>query len=316
MVETSTQERIALGATDIRIPPMGVGALAWGDRFGWGYGRSYGRNDVREAFRVSVAAGVNFIDTAEVYGFGRSERLVGEFAREWGGPLVIATKFFPFPWRFQAGSLMRALRASLRRLEMSRVDLYQMHWPLPPRSIESWMDGLADAVQAGLTRAVGVSNYDLDQTRRAQEALARRGVPLASNQVQFNLLERGPERSGLLQFCRAHNIALIAYSPLAQGILTGKYTPQAPPPGMRGQRFPRSYLERVQPLIALLREIGQTHDKTPGQVALNWTICKGAVPIPGAKNARQAQENIGALGWQLSEEEIARLDRLSAGMAR
>ena len=136
---------------------------------------------------------------------------------------------------------MRALRHSLDRLGLESVDLYQMHWPFPPVSIDTWMDAMADAVQAGLIRAVGVSNYNAEQTRRAHDALAKRGVPLASNQVDYSLLQRKPETNGLLALCKQLNVTLIAYSPLAQGLLTGKYTPQNPPPGLRGRRYGGSW---------------------------------------------------------------------------
>jgi aryl-alcohol dehydrogenase-like predicted oxidoreductase len=174
------------------------------------------------------------------------------------------------------------------------------------------MDGLADAVEAGLARAVGVSNYNTEQTRRAYDALARRGIPLASNQVKYSLLHRRPERDGLMQFCREKNITLISYSPIAQGVLTGKYTPDNPPPGVRGRTYNHNYLLRVQPLIELLKQIGEGRGKTAAQVALNWTIGKGTVAIPGTKNAQQARENAGARGWRLTEGQVAELDRVSA----
>ncbi|MBE2233913.1 MAG: aldo/keto reductase [Anaerolinea sp.] len=309
-------ERVPLGATDIQISPLGIGTWAWGDSVFWQYGQSYTDADIDAAYQASLAYGVNFFDTAEVYGLGRAERLLGRNARQAGWPVVIAAKFFPFPWRPSLFQQRRALRKSLERLGMERIDLYQMHWPFPPRSIDTWMEGLADAVEAGLIRAVGVSNYNVAQMRRAHAALARRGIPLASNQVDYSLWQRKPETSGLLAACRQLDVTLIAYSPLAQGVLTGKYTPENPPPGLRGRRYARS-LGRVQPLVALLRELGAAHGgKTPAQVALNWAICKGTVPIPGAKNARQARDNAGALGWRLSADEVQALDRASAQAGR
>ncbi len=312
MTHQNGRERIPLGPGDLRVSPLGIGTWAWGDRLFWGYGRGYTDADLEAAFQTSLAAGINFFDTAEIYGRGRSERLLGQFLRAADRPVVVATKFFPYPWRWRKGSLQRALGGSLNRLGLAQVDLYQIHWPYPPVPIETWMAGLADAVEAGLVRAVGVSNYDLEQTRRAHAALAERGVPLASNQVQYSLLHREPEQDGLLETCRQLGVTLIAYSPLGMGLLTGKYTPENPPPGLRGRRFNRKLLGQIQPLIALLREIGEVHGgKSPAQVALNWVICKGAVPIPGAKNARQAQENAGALGWHLADEEMAALDEAS-----
>ncbi len=309
---SSQPESISLGSSDLRVSPLGIGTWAWGDRMFWGYGRDYTDADLQAAFDASLAAGITWFDTAEIYGSGQSERLLGQFARAAGGPVVVATKFFPFPWRWRPSSILNALRRSLQRLGLEQVDLYQIHQPFPPVPIETWMAGLADAVEAGLVRAVGVSNYSPEQTRRAHAALAQRGVPLASNQVAYSLLHRLPERNGLVEVCRELNITLIAYSPLAQGLLTGKYTPENPPPGLRGWRFNRKLVAQSQPLIALLSETGAAHGgKTPAQVALNWVICKGAVPIPGAKTARQAQDNAGALGWRLTDQEVAVLDAAS-----
>jgi aryl-alcohol dehydrogenase-like predicted oxidoreductase len=292
---------------------LGTGAWQWGDQFYWGFGRSYAAADVRGAFDASLAAGVTFFDTAEVYGMGRSEKLLGEFARSGSRPAVIvATKFMPLPWRWTKGSLLRALRHSLSRLDVPRVDLYQIHWPFPPMSIEWWMDALAEAVQVGLARAVGVSNFDVEQTRRAHAALARRGVPLASNQVPYSLLNRGVEKSGLVALCRELGVRVIAYSPIEKGILSGKYSAKNPPPGPRGRLYSAEYMTRSQPLISVMRNLGMAHGgKTPTQVALNWLICKGALPIPGAKNAQQAQENTGALGWRLTPSEVSALEATS-----
>ena len=305
-------ERVPLGATGIQISALGVGAWAWGDTVFWQYGKGgYSDADIEAAYQASLAHGINFFDTAEVYGMGRSERLLGQYARAAGWPVVVASKFFPFPWRVSKLQQRRALRNSLARLGVDSIDLYQMHWPFPSVSIDTWMDGLADAVEAGLVRAVGVSNYNVAQTVRAHTALARRGIPLASNQVHFSLWQRKAETSGLLEVCRQLNVTLIAYSPLEQGLLTGKYTPENPPSGVRGRRYLRD-LGKVQPLVALLREIGAAHGgKTPAQAALNWAICKGTAPIPGAKNARQAVDNAGALGWRLSPDQVRALDRAS-----
>lgn len=311
-VGSTTEELIPLGKTDLKVSPLGLGAWAWGDRLYWSYGRGFSDADIRAAFDVSLEGGINWVDTAEAYGSGRSERLLGSFVAEAKRPVLVASKFMPYPWRLGKGALRKALQSSLERLGMQRVDLYQIHWPFPPVSVETWADALADAVQDGLVRAVGVSNYNEDQMRRAYAVLAKRGVPLASNQVSYSLLDRKVEKNGLLRTCHELNISLIAYSPLAQGVLTGKYAPDRPLPGIRGRRYPRALLEKVQPLLRRMREIGKEHgDKSVSQVALNWLICKGTLPIPGAKNARQAQENAGALGWRMREDEVMDLDKLS-----
>lgn len=301
---------------------LGIGTWSWGDRLFWGYGNAYQEGDVLAAFRASVAGGITFFDTAEVYGQGASETLLGRMLREpdpTSGTTLgeaysirVATKFMPFPWRLAGGSLKRALRGSLKRLKLEKVALYQVHWPLPPLRVETWMAAMAEVHQAGMVEAVGVSNYDQDQMQRAYDALHREGIPLASNQVDYSLINRKVEKNGLLRRCRELGVKLIAYSPLAQGVLTGKYTPEKPLPGIRGGRYGRKLLERVQPLLRQMERIGAAHEgKTIAQVALNWCICKDTLPIPGAKNEKQARHNAGAAGWRLSEEEVSLLDSLS-----
>lgn len=291
---------------------MGVGTSAWGDRFMWGYRQGYQDQDLRAAFESAVSAGVRFFDSAESYGSGRSEELLGEFIKNTPAPIKIATKFFPYPWRLTRGSLLKALRGSLGRLGRSKVEVYQLHWATPPVTIETWMEAMVEAYHAGMIGAIGISNCDRSQTQRAYDALTRAGIPLASNQVEYNLINRQIEKNGLLDFCRDLGIAVIAYSPMAKGVLTGKFTPQNPPRGMRSLTYTPQLLAKCQLLINQLKKIGSEHGgKTAGQVALNWVICKGAIPIPGAKNLSQAEQNVGAAGWRLTEEEIANLDDLS-----
>jgi aryl-alcohol dehydrogenase-like predicted oxidoreductase len=304
-----TDDTFALGQTGIRLSAIGMGAWQWGDRFTWGFGRGYDDSDIRTAFETALQAGVNWVDTAELYGPHTSERMLGQLVREMTADIRVATKCFPFPWRWSGRTLLRALEGSLKRLGLQCVDLYQMHWPYPPLPVESWMDGMAEAARRGLTRAVGVSNYNRDQVRRASDRLARHGLTLASNQIEYSLLHRSPERDGTLDACRERGVTVIAYSPIAKGVLSGKYTPDNVPPGLRGRWYPRDYLARVGPLIEQMRAIGQAHGaKSPTQVALNWLIAKSALPIPGAKNARQAGDNAGAMGWRLSAEEVRLLD--------
>ena len=294
---------------------MGLGAWQWGDRVVWQYGHGYGDTEVRQAFLASLNEGIRFVDTAEIYGNGRSERLLGQFLQGIDQPVLIATKFLPFPWRFGKGALPRALKGSLARLGVESVDLYQIHWPTPLMSIDTMMEGLADCVKSGLTRTVGVSNFGQSQTLAAYSALARHNLPLASNQVHYSLLNRTIEKNGLLARCHELAIRLIAYSPIEKGVLSGKYTVNSPPPGARARNY-ASLLPRIGPLLKLMTEIGQDHGgKSSVQIALNWVICKGALPIPGAKNAAQAQENAGALGWRLTENEMVALDDVSDSIA-
>lgn len=286
---------------------MGLGAWQWGDRVIWGYQPGESDQGARQAFDASLAMGVRFVDTAEVYGSGRSERLLGQFLKETGQPALVATKFFPWPWRLSKDFIPRALKGSLERMRIESADLYQIHWPSPLMTPETMMEGMAECVKRGWTRTVGVSNFWETRMIRAYSALAQRGVSLASNQLPFNLLKRDAEKNGTLARCKELGIRFIAYSPLAQGLLTGKYSADNPPPGVRGSNYAEA-LKKLPPIINALRQVAQNHGKTVAQAALNWVICKGAMPIPGAKNAKQAEDNAGGAGWRMSDDEVALLD--------
>jgi len=314
MSETASEPHIPLPGCDVQLPVMGLGTWAWGDKTTWGmddYDRSYDFDTIRQAYETSVAAGITFLDTAEGYGNGKSEQIIGRLLQADTtnrARVVIGTKFFPAPWRvFVAASLRASLEASLERLQLPWVHLYQIHGPISLRSHAAMADALAAVHGAGLVKAVGVSNYSERETRAVHAALARRGIPLATNQIEYSLLRTMPESSGLLHACAELGVVVLAYSPLGQGRLTGKYSAANPPPGRRNfSGFP---MEEIEPILTVLREIGAHHGgKTPAQVALNWIICKGAVPIPGAKNSAQAEQNAGALGWRLSADEVQRLD--------
>lgn len=306
-------QKIRLGKKGPWLQPMGIGTWAWGDRLFWNYGQGYGKEDLRRAFESSLRAGITLFDTAEAYGLGNSERLLGEFAQGAGQPIFIASKCFPFPWRLSARTLKGALQRSLKRLGAEQIDLYQMHWPLPPVSLERWMHAMADALEQGLIKQIGVSNYNAGQLERAVRTLEKRGHSLASNQILFSLLKRGAELNGLLHSCKEMDVTVIAYSPLGQGLLTGKYTPDSPPGGRRAMRLDRPFMERAHRLAKAMKLVGENYgSKSPAQVALNWAMQKGTLVIPGAKNPRQAEENAGALGWALNEEDVSRLDELSS----
>jgi aryl-alcohol dehydrogenase-like predicted oxidoreductase len=307
-------------ADELKVAPLGIGAWAWGTTRLWGYGKEYNRYDVGEAFRASMAEGVCLVDTAEMYGNGASERIIGEILREGGfeGTPVIATKFAPLPYRFSAKSLLRAVDKSLERLGIETIDLYQIHFPNPIFRINSLMDALAETVKAGKVRLVGVSNYGAEQMKQAHDRLASHGVPLASNQVEYSLLQRAPETNGVLEASRDLGVTLIAYSPIAQGLLTGKYGPSGDRPSGLVRRMGRSFgqqnLKKIEPVVEILREIGEAHNKQPAQVALNWLITqRNAFPIPGAKNEHQAHQNAGALGWEMDAEEAEKLHLATLG---
>ena len=307
-------DHIRLQGTEITVPPLGVGTWAWGDKDTWGmggYDSSYSEETIRDAWDASIEAGVVLFDTAEIYGGGESERIIGRLlaaepsVRE---KVVIATKFMPSPWKLAVTpALVGAARASLARLGIESIDLYQIHGPISLRSHDALADALAAAHAEGLIRAVGVSNYSAKETRAIHAALRKRGLRLASNQIEFSLLRTMPEKVGLLEACRELDVVPLAYSPIGQGRLTGKYTAANPPPKTR--TFSNYPMESVDRTVDVLRRIGEAHGgRTPSQVALAWIIAKGAVPIPGAKNRRQAEENAGALGWRMDDAEVAALD--------
>ena len=308
-----------LGASGIVVPPMGVGVWSWGDRRFWGYGKDYTRDDIAQAYKACLDAGLYFFDTAEMYGSGESERILGKCARDDGRPVIIASKFAPLPNRLSARSLFKALDASLERLNVQTIDLYQIHWPYTLIGVDALMDALAEAVRSGKVRAVGVSNYGADLMRRAHARLARYDIPLASNQVHYSLLYRKPEKNGVLDACRELNVALIAYSPLEQGLLTGKYRVVAGQsisvtgPRRFTRAFRTSQRRKLEPLLGTMENIAKAHSKTIGQVALTWLLSKDecVIPIPGAKNVRQATENAGAIGWRLTSEEFKQIELAS-----
>jgi aryl-alcohol dehydrogenase-like predicted oxidoreductase len=310
-----------LGQTGLRVPRLGLGVMVWGDMSAaprWNparnaYGPTSSMEEQREALEVSLAAGVNLLDTAAMYGKGASERRVGELTE--GKEVLVATKF-PAGFFSRAGSLPGTLDASLARLRRPVVDLYQVHFPSRWMSIPALMNLMADAVEAGKVRAVGVSNYSAAQLRTAHAALGKRGIALASNQVQYSLLHRDPEVNGVLDACRELGVTLIAYMPLASGALTGKYSAAHRPAGWRKYMgaFRGKGLARLERVNAVLRDLAALHGKTSSQVALRWLIQQhNVLPIPGAKTGGQAAQNAGALSFVLSESEMDELSRTTAG---
>lgn len=307
----------SLGRSELKVPRMGVGAMTWGDPKGLArfhpaktaYGGSHGYAEEQRAMQVSLAAGVNLFDTAAMYSGGAAERRLGELARD--QDVIIASKY-PSGFSFRAEDFPKELDASLRRLERTCIDLYQHHFPSNRVSIPTLMNQVADAVEAGKVKVVGVSNYSAEQTREAHATLAKRGIPLASNQVEYSLLHRQPEVNGVLDACRELGITLIAYQPLAGGALTGKYSATQRASGLRRflPDFSKKAMQALEPVMQLLHQIGARYSKTPSQVALRWLIENPLVlPIPGAKNGKQASENAVALSFSLTPEEVAALSQ-------
>jgi aryl-alcohol dehydrogenase-like predicted oxidoreductase len=281
-----------LGKTGAEVSAIGVGTNRW----------SFGANDapVFETYQALLDAGGAFIDTAEVYGLGKSERLVGECLRRDGRPAFVASKFAPFVARTSPRHLIAALDGSLARLGIASIDLYYVHFPFPFADLGGFADGLAEAVKSGKARSVGVSNFNADQMRRLADRLARSNIPLAANEVHYSLAHRNPETNGVLQACRELDVALVAYFPLASGRLAG------PPAGAKPDK-----LDAVRRALA---QVAQAHQATQSQVALNWLLARDprVILIPGATKAAHVKANLGALEWRLTHEEFAILDATSA----
>ncbi|XAR71593.1 Pyridoxine 4-dehydrogenase [Bertholletia excelsa] len=303
----------------LSVSPMGFGTWAWGNQLLWGYQEGID-SELQRAFNLIVENGINLFDTADSYGTGRlngqSEKLLGKFIREFEGKkqakdnIVIATKFAAYPWRLTPGQFVNACKSSLDRMQVEQIGIGQLHWSTanyaPPQELALW-DGLVAMYEKGLVQAVGVSNYGPKQLLKIHDYLKARGVPLCSAQVQFSLLSMGKDQTEIKNICDSLGIRLISYSPLGLGMLTGKYTPSNLPQGPRGLLF-RQIIPGLEPLLTTLKEIAQRRQKTMSQVAINWCICKGTIPIPGVKTVKQADENLGALGWRLKSEELRQLE--------
>lgn len=357
-IDIETRDRVKIGTLDV--PRLGVGTISWGIR---GFGgiadwiertvlRSTGAVSSAEAVMLaSLYKGVDFFDTAERYGnsfstalgggYGETEQLLSRILRQVNAQAIVATKFTPNPWRTTVESVVEACEASRERLGVDVIDLYQIQMPdivqpfaRIPFAPEEWSkpkdeiywEGLAECYKRGIVANVGVSNYGPTLLRRAHAFLKSRGVPLVSNQISYSLLYRNSRAQATVDACKELGIPVLAYFPLAMGILTGKWKsddlyrqvgvgPVGEPmnPDLTG----KSTMEQVEiakvamqsaPLLKELETIAQARGKTVSQVALNWVICKGAVPIPGARTASQAANNAGALGWRLSDSEVRSLE--------
>jgi len=300
-------ERRRLGRSDLHVSSIGIGAWAWGATRVWGYGKAYGRRDVEEAWWRAIELGVNFVDTASVYGNGESERIIGDLLGRTEEEMVVATKYFPL--HLLSRSVRGAAERSLRRLGLPEIDLYQVHWPNPAMSLRGTMREMERLVREGKVRHIGVSNFDVEQLEAARSYLSREDV--VSNQIHYNVIRRKPERDGMVEHARREGVTIIAYSPIAQGVLTGKYGPGDRPGGLRrfSPRFTRGSLRRVAPFLDRLGSVGGIECGTMAQKALAWLLRDpNVVVIPGVKNGRQAEENLGAASCRLSEEELSSIE--------
>ncbi len=312
MIQTRT-----LGNSDLKITPLGVGAWAMGGSgwlFGWG---EQDDADSISAIRAALDAGLNWIDTAAVYGLGHSEEVVGRALKEAGRKPYVFTKcerrwdengrIFP---SLKAESIRSECEASLRRLQVDAIDLYQMHWPEPDQDIEEGWTEMARLKEEGKVRWIGVSNFSVEHMKRAMKI-----APITSLQPPYSLLVRKAEAE-TLPFAKENNIGVIVYSPMRAGLLTGKMTKERarnlPPDDWRrrDKDFQEPNLSRNLELVEVLKNIGERHGKTPGEVALAWTLANPAVTgaIVGLRRADQINGTIGALDFRLSSEERSEIE--------
>jgi len=297
---------------DIQAPIMNIGAWSWGDTatFDW---KPEQFEELKQAWPILQSSGVNWIDTAPIYGDGESERLCGRLVV--GLPrdsFIMQTKWSVLPTPepvFPKDSPLVMLKESLERMRLDYVDVYLVHGPIHPQSFSVVAKGLAECVDQDLTKTIGVANYNKEEMIELANELDKYGIPIALNQCEFSLLRRYPETHGLIQACQERGIIFQSYSSLGVGRLTGKYTTENPPP--RTYRFAAYDMKDIEPVQEALQHIGRARGKSMAAVALNYNICKGAVPTVGLRSAQQAESNVEALGWRLTEDEVMTLDRVS-----
>lgn len=320
MTNEAVNEKRRLGKTDLMVSSIGLGMM----EFGGGGGLVAApfpvipQEDKNATVRAGLEGGINWFDTAELYGNGVSETSLAKALKAAGKrdqDVIVATKWWPL--LRTAGSIRRTIDDRMRFLDGYSIGLYMIHQPFGLSSKEAEMEAMADLVQAGKIRSVGVSNFSPEQMRRAHKTLAKRGMPLAVNQVRYSLVDRKIETNGVLATAKELGVTIIAYTPLGFGLLTGKYHRD---PGLLKKKsfYTRARLQgsidKTRALVTALEEIGARHTATPGQVALNWVIHSQGdivVTIPGVTNVSQAEQNAGAMKFRLSDDEMAALDGLS-----
>lgn len=314
-----TGKKRQLGNTEIEVTPVGLGCWQFcGSGFGRLYWDSPVQEEVNNIVKMALDGGINWFDTAEAYGSGKSEKALSTALVKAGksdDEVVIATKWLPV--LRTAKNIARTIKKRQNFLSPYQIDLYQVHFPGSFSSIETQMNAMAVLVKEGKIGSVGVSNFSAEQMQQAHTALEKNGLPLASNQVRFNLLDRNIEKHGVLDAAREMGVTIIAYSPLAQGLLTGKFHKD---PGLvknlpfNRKRATSRMLEKSQPLVTLLEEISSSYDCTPSEIALNWVIHYAGdriVAIPGASKTEHIAQNVNAMNLKLTDDEMKKLDEMS-----
>ncbi len=325
-----------LGKTDVQVPAIGVGTMLWLPS------NDQEKENYFEVYKTCLDYGINFFDTAEIYGNGKSERLLGEFLKRDGRKILISSKFAP-PSKMNPltqkrkqvdksspKALEEALNGSLERLGVSCIDLYLIHVPPKKGNISDFMEIMAKAVHENKIKAIGVCNFSAKQIEEAEQTLEKYGLSLAVAMVGYNILRRYPETNGVFDVCEKYGISIIPYAPLAEGTLTGKYRNKKVPfmykmtsyfghlniTKERNDHIPfikrllscprECDTKKMEPLMIELDKIAQKHNKTIAQVSINWLLTNpnvDVIPIPGMRNVKQVKDNVGAIDWELSKEE-------------
>lgn len=293
---------------DFKVSRIGLGTAQIGSKI-WSWGKGYNKRSILEAYERAFELGLNFIDTAEAYGGGVSEETVGEIIKGRRDEVFLATKVTGGHAHYH--DIIKACEGSLRRLNTDVIDLYQIHGPSSFVPLKESMSAMNQLLREGKIKYVGVSNFLVPYVAEARKHLSK--GELVTNQVKYNLLQREIEAE-LIPYCEREGVTILAYSPQAQGLLTGKYSyKRRPSDEIRGTMmsyFSEENLKRVQPVLDAVKKVAAERGKTMGQVAVNWTLRKEIVyPLVGVKRAKQVEEAAGALGWHLTKREVEYLER-------
>ncbi|WP_147802981.1 aldo/keto reductase [Alkalicoccus halolimnae] len=308
-----------LGSSDMEISPIGLGCWQFskGSNAVGKYWDSLADEDMNQIIKVSIENGIDWFDTAEVYGNGASERVLAAALDEWNigfDEVKLATKWWPL-FR-KAASIEKTIERRKDALNQRPIDLYQIHQPFSVSSIKNQMKAMAELQKQGKVRNIGVSNFNEKQMREAHAVLAEDNLPLVSNQVKYSLLDRRIEKNGLLAAAKELETAVIAYSPLEQGLLSGKYhdnpemIKKTSGPRKWMGKFKENQLPKTEPLVSLLKEYADQYNVTVSQIVLNWMINyhgSAVFVIPGASKVKQAEENAGAMTFSLTGEELEQI---------
>lgn len=314
-----------LGQSDIMLSPLGIGTWQFSNKGGtW---NTVTDETAYEILKYSFTNGINWIDTAEIYGNGNSEMLIGRALKQMEAEQKLSDDFYIadkwFPLLRKADTITQTISARLNCLQRSVIDLYQIHQPTSTSPLKEQVRQMALLAEKGIIKNIGVSNFTAEGMRKADRLLKEHGLRLASNQVKYNLLHRKPEKNGVIETAKELGISIIAYSPLQQGMLTGRFhnTPTSVDSVSLLRRFhsgiSRRNIERTRPLIDTLRKLGEKYEKTPAQISLNWLIfSQGELvfAIPGATKLEQIQSNIKAQSFKLSYEDIELLNEVSGSI--